>query len=104
MEGTCAQSPPMHGSGADSGSCLPRWIAIASQEDFPRNMVLNAETFDRPRHTEITIACCVHLGTQHVVIHGEVFALHLLLSVGTAVEVQQPRSYIPSIEVLSKTC
>ena len=67
-------------------------------------MVLNAETFDRPRHTEITIACCVHLGTQHAVIHSELFALHLLVSVGAAVEVQQPRSYIPSVEVLSKTC
>ena len=62
-------------------------------------MVLNAETFDRPRHTEITIACCEHLGTQHAVIHGELFALHLLVSVGTAVELQQPRSYIHFLEV-----
>ena len=45
----------------------------------------------------------MHLGTQLAVIHGELFALHLLVSVGTAVEVQQPRSYIPSVEVFSKT-
>ena len=66
----------MDGSGADSGSCLPRWIALASFEEVPRKMVLHAETFDRPRHAGTFIACCVHLGTQHAVIRGEVFALH----------------------------
>jgi hypothetical protein len=63
-------------------------------------MVLNAETFDRPRHAGTFIACCVHLGTQHAVIRGEVFALHLLVNVGTAVAFQLPRSYIPSVEVI----
>ena len=65
-------------------------------------MELNAETFDRPRHTEITIACCEHLGTQHAVIHGELFAHHFLVSVGSAVELQQPRSYIHVLEVFCK--
>ena len=42
----------------------------------------------------------LHLGTTHAVIHRELFACHLLVSVCAAVELQQPRSYIPSVEVV----